>query len=379
MNIGSAWLLNTDANGEGGQSRLDTRLSPLGTMAPTGTLSSRPGVIPGSADGSRHLDGLWVDTNGTGMSTKVNPGRAIIQGTAAAGAYPVYVPEFTSVTFADGDAGNPRVDLVVVRVHDHQQDASGNTAALIDIVQGVPAAHPEAPAAPPASLPLAEVFVKANASAGTGGIDWKTAVSDRRQATVAAGGILPADRGVSYPGSYPGQYRDNGRGLQRWDGKAWRDMRPTWQKYEPVWGAEDGKAPQLGNGSVSGRYIQDGPQVQFYASLRIGSTSRWGGADQNGNWFLTLPVPPSLAMPGNFRARTGPNGGAYYFGGCFIYQTTPDDKFSTRVKAGTGVARGWSCSAADGRASGAWVDADFPATPQDGSWYEVWGTYEVDA
>ncbi|WP_053161377.1 hypothetical protein [Streptomyces caatingaensis] len=380
MNIGSAWLLNTDGNGEGGQSRLDTRLSPLGTMAPTGTLTSRPGVIPGSADGSRYIDGLWVDNNGTGMSTKVNPGRAVVQGSPAAGAYPVYVPETTSITFADGDAGNPRVDLVVLRIYDDQQDASGRTGAVIEIVPGLPAAYPVAPAVPAACLPLAEVFVKAGASTGNGGIDWSTAVIDRRQATVAVGGIIPADRGVSYPGAYPGQYRDNGRGLQRWDGKSWRDMRPTWQEYQPVWGAEEGKvSPQIGNGSISGRYIQDGPQVQFYASLRIGSTTKWGGAGQNGNWFLTLPVPPSLAMPGNFRARTGPDGGGYYFGGCYVYKTTAKDAFTTRVPAGTGVARGWSCSATDGRATGIWVDADYPATPQDGSWYEVWGSYEVDA
>ncbi|GAA0430196.1 hypothetical protein [Streptomyces luteireticuli] len=378
MNIGSAWLLNT-VNGEGGQSRLDTRLSPLGTMAPSGTLSSRPGVIPGSADGTRYTDGLWVDTNGTGMSTKVNPGRAVIQGSAAAGAYPVYVPEFTSITFADGDAGNPRVDLVVLRVYDDQQDASGKTGALIEIVQGVPAAVPTAPAVPPASLPLAEVFVKARASAGTGGIDWKSAVTSRRQPTVAVGGIIPAG-GPSFDGAYPGQYRDSGKRLQRWDGQVWKDLRPTWQKYEPVWGAEDGKfAPQLGNGSVTGRYIQDGPHVEFYASLKIGKTSKWGGANQNGNWFLTLPLPPSTAMPGNFRARTGANGGAYYFGGCFIYTTTSTDRFTTPVAAGTGVARGWSCSAPDGRASGTWVDGDHPAAPEEGSWYEVWGTYEVDA
>ncbi|MER5782463.1 hypothetical protein ABT104_12165 [Streptomyces mobaraensis] len=380
MNLGSAWLLNS-TNGEGGQSRLDTRLAPLGAMAPAGPLASRPGVLPGSADGRTTVSGLAVDPEGTGMSTRVLPGRAVVQGAAAAGAYPVYLPEPTSITFADGDPGNPRVDLVVVRIYDDQQDASGKTGAFIEVVPGVPGAKAVAPPVPPACLALAEVTVKAGASAGTGGLDWRNgAIRDRRQATVAAGGIIPVDRGAGFDGAYPGQYRDNGTGLQRWNGKEWQDLRPTWQSYTPTWGAEDGPKVTLGNGSVSGRFLKDGPQVQFYASLTIGTTTNWGGPNRNGNWYLTLPFPPSLAMPGNFRARTGPDNGSYYFGGCYIYRNgSGSDKPIKYLDIGKGVARGWSCPDPTGKASGTWVDGDHPATPQPGSWYEVWGTYEVDA
>ncbi|WP_171167519.1 hypothetical protein [Streptomyces sp. I05A-00742] len=377
MNLGSAWLLNS-TNGEGGQSRLDTRLAPLGAMAAAGPLASRPGVLPGSADGREIVTGLAVATDGTGMSTRVGPGRAVVQGAAAAGAYPVHLPEPAGITFADGDPGNPRVDLVVVRIYDDQQDASGKTGAFIEIVPGVPGAKAVAPPVPPASLALAEVTVKTGASAGTGGLDWRTgAVRDRRQATVAAGGIIPADRGPGFNGAYPGQYRDNGTGLQRWNGKEWQDLRPTWQSYTPQWGAEIGDQPKLGNGRVTGRYLKEGPQVQFYAALYIDTTTNWGTA-KNSNWYLTLPFAPSLAMPGTFRARTGPNGGAYYFGGCHLFRTSPGQRIQG-LPAGTGIARSWSCPAPDGKATGDWVDATHPATPQPGSWYEVWGTYEVDA
>ncbi|MBZ4320619.1 hypothetical protein [Streptomyces huiliensis] len=376
MNLGSAWLLNS-TNGEGGQSRLDTRLAPLGAMVPAGPLASRPGVLPGSADGREIITGLAVSPDGAGMSTRVSPGRAVVQGTAAAGAYPVYLSESASITFGDGDPGNRRVDLVVVRVYDDQQDASGKTGAFIEVVPGVPAAKPVAPPVPPASLPLAEVTVKAGASAGTGGIDWRGgAVRDRRQATVAAGGIIPADRGAGFDGTYPGQYRDNGAGLQRWNGKEWQDLRPTWQSYAPTWGAEIGDQPSIGNGRLTGRYLKDGPQVQFYASLTIDTTSKFTSA--NSNWYLTLPFPPSLAMPGSFRARTGSGPGAYYFGGCYIFKTTPKEMIRG-LPAGTGVARGWTCPAPDGKATSDWVDATHPTPPQPGSWYEVWGTYEVDA
>ncbi|WP_372408367.1 hypothetical protein [Streptomyces luteireticuli] len=377
MNIGSAWLLNT-VNGEGGQTRLDTRLSPLGTMAPTGSLTSRPGVIPGSPNGRDTITGLAVEAGGSGMSTRVAPGRAIVQGTAAAGAYPVYVPEYTSITFTDGDAGNPRIDLVVLRVYDDQQDASGNTAAVIEVVPGVPAGLPKAPAAPPASLTLAEVFVKAGASAGTGGIDWKKAVVDRRQATVAAGGIIPADRGLGFDGAYPGQYRDSGTGLQRWDGKQWQDLQPTWQDYTPEWGAESDIQPA--NGLLTGRFLKVGAQVQFYASLKIGPMSSWGGfAGFTSDWYVTLPVPPRVALPGNFRARTGQGSGAYYFGGCYIYRTSPSDKQFAGLPAGTGVARWWSCNDSDGKPSSKRVGGAYPATPSSNSWYEIWGTYEAAA
>lgn len=47
MPVRSAWLINRTET-ETGQSRADTRLSPVGTMAPNGALSSTGGVIPGS-------------------------------------------------------------------------------------------------------------------------------------------------------------------------------------------------------------------------------------------------------------------------------------------------------------------------------------------
>lgn len=382
MNIRSAWLLNSTPDGNGGQSRIDTRLAPLGTMTPSGPLMSRDGVIPGSPNGDETVSGLQVTGGATGMSAKVSPGRAVVQSTEVAGAYPVYVPEYTSITFADGDPGNPRVDLVVVRIYDNDQDASNKTAAAIEIVQGTPSASPTAPPTPSGSLALAEVTVPAGASTGAGGLNWKSAVKDRRRVTVAVGGIIPRGWGLGFNGAYPGQYRDTGVGLERWDGSVWKpypDPIPSWQSYTPKWGAENGPQPKTGNGSVTGRYIKVGNEVRFYASLSIGTTSNWGGSGHNGNWYLTLPVPPAVPIAAHFRGRIGPGDGVYYFGGCQIYRSDPNNRISG-VADGTGVARGWCCNDSNGRPSGAWVDADHPAVPTpDKSWYEVWGTYEVNA
>ncbi|MEV5239996.1 hypothetical protein AB0K89_12920 [Streptomyces cinnamoneus] len=364
-NVRSAWLLNrTDAGG--GQSRVDTRLAPLGTMAPQGVLATRDGVIPGAQNGLRALDGLYVSGD-QGMTAKVTPGRAVVQGTEPAGSYPVVVTDYVPLTFADGDPNNPRVDLVVLRVYDAQQDTSNRTEAVVEIVQGVPAANPAAPATPRAAIALAEVTVPAGASAGKGGINWDT-VRDRRRATVAVGGIIPRGWGQNFSGGYVGQYRDTGTSLERWDGTQWKpypEPRPGWRDYTPEWGADNGPAPRIGNGALSGRYVHDGSVVHFTASLKIGSTSNWGGAGKNGNWWLSLPVRPTgPAINGHLKARVD-NG--YYHGGCFL-------EASRHVN---GSACGWTSNNGDGTPSGGWMDADWPRSVGEGNWFTVFGTYEA--
>ncbi|RLU83921.1 hypothetical protein CTZ27_27510 [Streptomyces griseocarneus] len=369
MSIRSAWLLNgTDS---GGQTRVDTRLAPIGTMVPTGALTSRDGVVPGSQNGNSVMEGLYVFGDSTGMTAKVTPGRAIVQG--AAGSYPVYMSDRATVVIKDGDAGNPRIDLVVLRVRDNDQDGSGQTMAELGVVEGVVAASPVAPEVPAGTLPLAEITVRPGASAGNGGIAWSTDVKDRRRPVVAVGGILPADVTGAYRGAYPGQYRDTGNGLERWNGDIWQPY-PTpraWSTYTPKWGAENGPQPKLGNGTAVGRYLKEGTVVHFYASIVIGTTTDWGGANKNGDWWLTLPVRPANSMPGHFRGRIG---GAYYAGGCNIANQTVSGTETT-----TGVARAWTCSDFQGVPTKEFVDGDYPAATAPTQRYEVFGTYEAAA
>ncbi|MEU7134505.1 hypothetical protein [Streptomyces sp. NPDC046261] len=368
-NVRSAWLLNrTDAGG--GQSRVDTRLAPLGTMAPDGLLTSRDGVVPGSKEGQHVMGGLYVFGDEAGMTGKVAPGRAVVQAGELAGAYPVAVTNYTPIAFADGDPNHPRVDLVVLRIYDAAHDTSNRTEAVIEVVQGTPAPSPAVPATPGGAIALADVTVPAGASAGTGGINWATAVRDRRRATVAVGGIIPRGWGTNFTGGYPGQYRDTGAGLERWDGTQWKPYpapRPTWQDYTPEWGADNGPVPRIGNGSLSGRYLHDGSVVHFTATLKIGSTSNWGGAGKNGNWWLSLPLRPTgPAINGHLKARLD-NG--YYHGGCFLEAS----------RHANGSACGWTSNNADGTPSGGWMDADWPRSVADGNWITLFGTYEAAA
>ncbi|MFJ3701269.1 MULTISPECIES: hypothetical protein [Streptomyces] len=272
MPVRSAWLINRTET-ETGQSRADTRLSPVGTMAPNGALSSTGGVIPGSAGGEYLMSGLYVFGESAGMKASVAPGRAVIQGRGSAGAYPVVLTDYTDVTFGDGNASNPRIDLVVLRVHDAQVDGGVRTEAVLEVIEGEPEATPQSPQLPEASLPLARVTVPAGASVGTGGIAWADAVYDMRVSTVAVGGILADSWNRETAGGYPGQYRDTSSTLQRWDGT-------RWVNYARQIG---GIAPQgaLAAGEYTGQYRDEAGRLQ-----------RWDGT-------VWRPAVPSTAWANN--------------------------------------------------------------------------------
>ncbi|MFE6849994.1 hypothetical protein ACFVDH_04270 [Streptomyces sp. NPDC057674] len=217
MPVRSGWLMPT------GQTRQNTRITNIGATTPVNPLGVRSGVLPGTYDGKFRVGGLWMSSSGP-MTATVYHGKAVIQGGTTDGAYPVALDEDITLTFADGDPLNDRVDLVVIRVYDNDVDALGKHEAAVEIVKGTPAATPAAPAAPARSLILFTVKVKKGASAGTGGIDWAGgATTDLRTTTVSAGGILPVYNNAGVAGGYPGQYQDNDNAhfLQRWDGTAW--------------------------------------------------------------------------------------------------------------------------------------------------------------
>lgn len=209
MTVRSAWLL---PGGTGdGQTREDTRLTPVGTMLPDSELATRTGVIPGGAP--------FAATAAGAMSLQIGVGRGAVQGTATQGAYPVAVVAPETVDFADGDAVLDRIDTVVVHVYDGLYDTSGETLAVVEVIPGTPAGAPVAPSLPPACLPLWDVRVRAGASAGVGGIDWSTALTDRRRYTAAVGAVVP--RAVaSDVGAYDGQYSDIDGTLMRWSASA---------------------------------------------------------------------------------------------------------------------------------------------------------------
>ncbi|MCX4811621.1 hypothetical protein OG601_13460 [Streptomyces sp. NBC_01239] len=287
MAVRSGWL-SPDS-----QSREDTRLVSLGALTPTSPVATRSGILPGSPDGQFRITGFTLTGTASSMSASVSPGRAVVQSTDARGAYPVALTEYLNVTFADGDALYGRIDLLVLRIYDDLYDGSGRSEAVVEIVKGTPAATPAIPATPDLAIPLYQIAVPKNTSAGTGGIAWATALTGVRNATVGLGGILPVTTDTAN-GAYPGQYRDSSGQLQRWNGTAWADypVLPTWQSWTPAWTTSTGSAtPAFGNASVSGRYVKFGTTVHLNFQITFGSTTNFGTSPTtNDSWRFSLPV-----------------------------------------------------------------------------------------
>ncbi|NUK09744.1 hypothetical protein HRW18_17375 [Streptomyces lunaelactis] len=274
MTVRAGWLLPS------GQTREDTRLSPLGTMSPESAMTTRDGVIAG---------GTALNATGAGpMQVQIAVGRALVQGTEAQGAYPVAVTAPETLTVTDGNATNPRIDVVVLRVCDELYDTTGQTLARVELVTGAASATPTPPTLPPTSLRLWEITVPAGVSAGTGGITWSSALDDRRRYTAAYGGITPRGWGLSFTGAYPGQYRDNGSGLDRWDGAAWQTLDPVigWTPVTLATGYTNNGNAQ---GTVRYRRIMHGgvPHLQ----LRGGVSWTTSGTVPNSGNLLTSVLP----------------------------------------------------------------------------------------
>ncbi|MER5783735.1 hypothetical protein ABT104_18730 [Streptomyces mobaraensis] len=272
MTVRAAWLLPTS------QTREDTRLAPLGTMVPEDELTSRDGVLAG---------GDPLRATGVGpMQVQLGVGRAIVQGTLAQGAYPVSITAPETLMVRDGNAQYDRIDSLVVRVYDRLYDTTEQTGVTVEIIQGTPSPTPTSPTLPPATLRLWDITVPAGASAGVGGLEWARALADRRRYTTGHGGIVPRGWGLSFPGAYDGQYRDNGTtGLERWNAAA-RMWLPY--PYDSGWQtlALASGFGNPGHGAVAS-WRRLGPMVMLRG--RIGPTKS-GATISNGTTIATLPA-----------------------------------------------------------------------------------------
>jgi hypothetical protein len=66
-------------------------------------------------------------------------------------------------------------------------------------------------------------------------------------------------------------------------------IRDSWTAYTPVWSAS-GTAVSIGNGSITGRYMQVGSMVWVNIVLTMGSSTTYG----TNFWRFSLPVTPEL-------------------------------------------------------------------------------------
>lgn len=122
----------------------------------------------------------------------------------------------------------------------------------------------------------------------------------------------------------------------------------AWASYTPAW-TSSGTAPALGNGTLTGRYIQVGKVVVVNIYLLFGSTTTPG----TGVWFFSLPVTADNAVVAHGSAILGDSGVSSYMGVARQETTTT---FSIPVYAG---AAGGSVSNASVGVPFTWGVADF--------------------
>jgi hypothetical protein len=67
----------------------------------------------------------------------------------------------------------------------------------------------------------------------------------------------------------------------------------VWQPYTPVW-SSSGTNPNIGNGTIIGRYCVIGKMCTVVVKLNAGSTTTFG----TGNYKISLPVPGKVIETG---------------------------------------------------------------------------------
>lgn len=290
-----------------GNTREDMRLSQQVMMSPATAITAASGIRPGAISGSAPFDLQSVSA----MVCKITAGVVYIQGTTAQGAYGVVNTTDRNLTFSDGHATNPRIDLVVLRIWDNYIDGLAQTVADIVVVPGTAASSPVAPAVPAASIALWEVRVNAAVSAGTGGIasnpGWTSARTDRRVYTVASGGIRPATGGWS--GSYDGQYRDAGAGPERW-----YTATSTWNAPGPLGYVASAYSDTETLGLFAGQTwrineVSNGLTIQWSASRRylieMSATMGSSSGAPNAGWLqMRYKTGPTIPNDGNPASST---------------------------------------------------------------------------
>jgi hypothetical protein len=134
---------------------------------------------------------------------------------------------------------------------------------------------------------------------------------------------------------------------------AFTGIQAAWTTYTPAW-TSSGTAPALGNGTITGRYMQVGKTISFEIILTLGSTSTVGTL----GYFFSLPV---TALSGNHI----PVGSGNFF------DTSAGTDFArTAIRGASGIVGLFDNA-------GARVGAATPVVPATGDIISVNGTYEA--
>lgn len=235
-----------------------------------GTLS---GVFPGGTTGAGIHNDLGF-TGASGLTVNFNAGHyACDRGTGNLFLGMAYAG--WSLNLDSGDAVNPRIDMIVIRVRDPGPDgldAGSNVSesARPTVLKGSPAASPSKPTG---QLTNGDVPLWSFTVGGGSNANAIIANQDERLSVVARGGIYPRPAWDTRPGAYEGQYRDNEatKSLERWNGSVWDAVASpaVWNQFTPALYSSGGKCSLGSGGIAAGYYIIVGKilhlRYTFYA------------------------------------------------------------------------------------------------------------------
>lgn len=189
-------------------------------------MGARQGVRPG---------GNQLQVSLAGSTISVQPGLACMDPalTTPQGPYWVALPAVEQHALTAADATNPRKDIVILRVYDHDEDASGLRLARSEYLTGVAGPAPAEPAVPAGAMRLATIDVPQSGGGAA-------VVTDRRTYTTAAGGILPvadATERNALGGTYDGLavWRRDVDWAEVHNGAAWAPATP-WRSVQTLGG-----------------------------------------------------------------------------------------------------------------------------------------------
>lgn len=250
-----------------------------------------------------NLDLKVTQTGGGNMTVTVAAGSAYIRGTSVSnqGVYHMYNDAAITVTVTAANGSQPRIDLVIARIQD--ADVSGATnLATIEMVNGTPAASPTPPSAPVSSIVLANVTVPAAATSvltaniadvrpyatALGGTHWYRTTAEALTSTLHADGSLYWLDDTSRL-----MITKTGGDQQVW-GVGFSDilssLNAPWTSFTPTW-TNTGTDPAIGNGTITGRWLQAGKFVAYSVRIAPGTTTSYGTGTGFSVGLTGLPTP----------------------------------------------------------------------------------------
>lgn len=321
--------IRTLAVGNSNTDQLDHRSLITALTATSGAVEHKVGLFP-----SNPLPAAI--SNVSAMTAGVGPFKAILPNQNGFGQFLVQSDAVINVNFDPGEASVSRVDRIIVRVYNDDQDGSGQSDVFVEYLKGQ--ASGSATAMPDGSLLLWEVSVPAGASSGSGGINFASTAADNRVYTTASGGMITFATTAemnAFTDAYEGMaaHVANQDTIYVFDGSLWRvrgqvsvtsssalsgivnpwdgllvttrdtnivyqyngsswvsvgypDIASAWTTYTPTWIGSISN-PSIGNGTLTGAYKRIGSTVFFRIRLTVGSTTSFG----SGSYSLSLPLP----------------------------------------------------------------------------------------